>query len=158
MHVVLGHPTDALVVVLAGVLVVTGIGRGLSARVVRSGRAVSVAALTAAAMLAVMPWAIIGPLAHATLLAPFGVRVAWCGACAASLGVVLGMLFPSGLAFVGRQEATPVALAIDGATSLVGGGLTLVVSVSLRIPATFMASPAPYTIATACVPARRARE
>jgi hypothetical protein len=154
MHVVLGHPTYALVVVLAGLLVATGIGSGVSARVVRTKRGVSIAALVAAGMLAVMPWAVIGPLAHATLLAPFGVHVAWCGACAASLGVVLGMLFPSGLSFVGRQQATPVALAIGGATSVVGGVLAMVISVAFGIPATFMASAALYALAAACGPLR----
>jgi hypothetical protein len=105
-------------------------------------------------LLAVMPWAIIGPLAHATLLAPFGVRVVWCGACAAALGVVLGMLFPSGLAFSGREEATPVALAIGGATSVLGGVLAVVISVAFGIPATFLASAVLYAIASACGPMR----
>ena len=154
MHVVLGHPTYALIVVLAGLLVATGVGSGVSARIVRTRRHVSVAALVAAGLLAVMPWAIIGPLAHATLLAPFAVRVVWCGACAASLGVVLGVLFPSGLAFAGRQEATPVALAIGGATSVVGGVLAMVISVAFGIPATFMVSAALYAVASACGPMR----
>jgi hypothetical protein len=154
MHVVLGHPTYALVVVLAGLLVATGVGSGISARFVRTRRDVSVAALVAAGLLAIMPWAIIGPLARATLLAPFGVRVAWCGACAGALGLVLGTLFPSGLAFAGREEATPVALAIGGATSVVGGVLAMVISVAFGIPATFMVSAALYTIAAASGPAR----
>ncbi len=152
MHVVHGHPTYALVVVLAGLLVATGVGSALSATVVRSRRAVSVAALVAASMLAIMPWAIIGPLAHATLLSPFAVRVAWCGACAAAIGVVLGMLFPSALMFTTRERATPVALAIGGATSVVGSVLAVVLSVAFGIPATFMASAALYAIAAACGP------
>jgi hypothetical protein len=152
MHVVLGHPTYALVVVLAGLLVATGAGSALSATVIRSRRAVSVAAIAAAAMLAVMPWAVIGPLAQATLLSPFAVRVAWCGACAAALGLVLGMLFPSALAYTTRERATPVALAIGGATSVVGGVLAVVLSVAFGIPATFMASAALYAIAAACGP------
>ena len=157
MHVVLGHPTYALVVVLAGLLVATGIGSALSAKVVKTRRAVSTAALTASAMLALMPWVVIGPLARATLLAPFGVRVAWCGACAAALGVVLGMLFPSGLAYSERQSAAPVALAIGGATSVVGGVLAIVISVAFGIPATFLASAALYALASYCGPARWAK-
>jgi hypothetical protein len=154
MHVVLGHPTYALVVVLAGLLVATGIGSGLSARVVKTRRAVTTAALVAAVLLATMPTAIIGPLAHATLLAPFAVRVAWCGACAASLGVVLGMLFPGALAFTRRERATPVALAIGGATSVVGGVLAIVISVAGGIPATFMVAGGLYALAAACGPMR----
>jgi hypothetical protein len=154
MHVVLGHPTYALVVVLAGLLVATGLGSALSVRVVRTRRAVSVAASTAAILLATIPWVVVRPLAHATLLASASVRVAWCGACAAAVGVVLGLLFPSGLAFTNRERATPVALALGGATAVVGGALAVVISVSLGIPATFAAAGALYAIAAICGPAR----
>jgi SAM-dependent methyltransferase len=154
MHVVLGHPTYALVVVLAGLLVATGVGSALSSRVLRSRSAVTTAALVAASMLATIPWALIRPLAHATLEAPFGARVAWCGACAAGLGVVLGMLFPGALAYTHRERATPVALALGGATSVVGGALAVVISVTLGIPSTFAAAAALYLVAAMSGPAR----
>jgi hypothetical protein len=154
MHVVLGHPTYALVVVLAGLLVATGLGSALSSRVVRSRDAVTRAATAAAVMLATLPWAIVGPLARATSGSPFGVRVAWCGACAAAVGLVLGTLFPSGLAFTDRERAAPVALALGGATSVVGGALAVVISVSLGIPSTFAAAAAFYGVAAACGPSR----
>jgi hypothetical protein len=154
MHVVLGHPTYALVVVLAGLLVATGIGSALSARALRSPRSVSSAALAAAAMLVTIPWGVIRPLAHATVEAPFAVRIAWCGACAGALGIVLGMLFPGALAHTDRERAAPVALALGGATSVVGGALAIVVSVTLGIPSTFAAAAACYLVAAACGPAR----
>jgi hypothetical protein len=154
MHVVLGHPTYSLVVVLAGLLVATGLGSALSGSVLRSRQAVGTTALVAAAMLATIPWAVIRPLAHATLEAPFGVRVAWSGACAAALGVVLGMLFPGALAHTQRERATPVALALGGATSVVGGALAVVISVTLGIPNTFLVAAAFYVVAALCGPAR----
>jgi hypothetical protein len=154
LHVVLGHPTYALIVVLAGLLVATGIGSALSARVVRSRRAVSVAALVAAALLALTPWLVIRPLAHATMESPFGVRVAWSGGCSAAIGIVLGMMFPSGLAYTDRERAAPVALALGGASSVVAGSLAVVVSVGLGIPATFAAAGLFYAIAAVCGPAR----
>jgi hypothetical protein len=153
LHVVLGHPTYALIVVLAGLLVATGVGSALSPRVVRSRRAVTTAALVAAGMLAAVSF-VVGRVAHATLEAPFALRVAWCGGCAASLGVVLGMLFPSGLAFTARERAAPVALALNGATSVVGGALAVALSVSLGIPATFVTAAAFYALAAACGPTR----
>jgi hypothetical protein len=154
LHVVLGHPTYALIVVLAGLLVATGIGSALSARVVRSRRAVSVAALVAAVVLVGMPWLVIRPLAHATMESPFAVRVAWCGACSAAIGLVLGMMFPSGLAYTDRERAAPVALALGGASSVVAGSLAVVVSVGLGIPAAFAAAGLFYAIAALCGPAR----
>jgi hypothetical protein len=154
LHVVLGHPTYALIVVLAGLLVATGIGSALSARVVRSRRAVSVAGLVAAATLVAMPWLVIRPLAHATMEAPFGVRVAWCGGCAAVIGLVLGVMFPSGIAYTDRERAAPVALALGGASSVVAGSLAVVVSVGFGIPAAFAAAGFFYVVAAACGPAR----
>jgi hypothetical protein len=154
MHVVLGHPTYALIVVLAGLLVATGVGSALSSRLVRSRPAVTRAALTAAIVLVAIPWVVVRPLAHATLQSPFGVRVTWCGACAAGVGVILGMLFPSGLSFTHRERATPVALALGGATSVIGGALAVVISVSLGIPSTFAAAGTLYAVAAACGPSR----
>jgi hypothetical protein len=153
-HVVLGHPTYALVVVLAGLLVATGFGSALSARVLRSRQAVGVAALVAAVMLATIPWGVIRPLARATLEAPFGARIVWCGACAAALGLVLGMLFPGALCYTHRERATPVALALGGATSVIGGALAIVLSVTLGIPSTFAAGAVLYGVAALCGPAR----
>ncbi len=153
LHVVLGHPTYALIVVLAGLLVATGIGSALSPRIVRSRRAVTMTAIVAAAMLALVSM-VVGRLAHATLESSFAVRVAWCGGCAGALGVVLGMLFPSGLAFTVRARAAPVALALNGATSVIGGALAVALSVSLGIPATFLTAAAFYALAAACGPSR----
>ena len=71
-------------------------------------------------MLAALPWVVIGPFARATLSAPFAVRAAWTGGTAALVGVVLGTLFPSGIRYVDRARGAPVALALNGATSVLG--------------------------------------
>jgi uncharacterized membrane protein YjgN (DUF898 family) len=118
---------------------------------------VSVAALVAAAALVLTPWLVIRPLAHATMESPFGVRIAWCGGCSAAIGVVLGMMFPSGLAYTDRERAAPVALALGGASSVVAGSLAVAISVALGIPAAFAAAGLFYAIAAACGPARWTR-
>ncbi len=137
MHVVLGHPTYALVVVLAGLLVFTGVGSALSARVLRTRRAVSFAAVGAAVLLAALPFVVIGPLARATLAAPLEIRIAWTGGAAGIVGMLLGMLFPSGARFLARDRGIPVALALNGATSVLGSVLAIVVSVALGISTSF---------------------
>jgi hypothetical protein len=152
LHVVLGHPTYALVVVLAGLLVATGIGSALSESIVRTPRAASVVALFAAALLASLPWLVIDPFARATIASSFGVRVAWTGATAAGLGLVLGTLFPSGLRFAGRDRATAVALAINGAAGVVGSVVAIIVSVAEGIPASFVLAGIIYAVAAACGP------
>jgi hypothetical protein len=152
LHVVLGHPTYALVVVLAGLLVATGIGSALSEKIVQRPVAVSVLALVAAALLASLPWLVIHPFARATIASSFAVRVAWTGATAGGVGLVLGMLFPSGLRFAGRERATAVALAINGAASVLGSVVAIIVSVAGGIPASFVLAGGLYAVAAACGP------
>src|SRR5581483_6825808 len=56
LHVVLGHPTSALVVVLAGLLVATGVGSLLSDRFVTTERAVVRTAQIGGLLLLILPW------------------------------------------------------------------------------------------------------
>ncbi|MBI5513914.1 MAG: hypothetical protein HY909_09110 [Deltaproteobacteria bacterium] len=152
MHVVLGHPTLALVVVLAGLLVATGLGSALSPRVVRSRRGASLVAAGAGVLLIALPWVVISPLARATMDARFEVRCAWTGGAAALVGLLLGMLFPSGLRYLARAEGAPVALALNGATSVLGSVLAVTVSVWAGIPATFAVAGAIYLLAALAGP------
>jgi hypothetical protein len=147
MHVVLGHPTWALVFVLAGLLVATGLGSALSPRVLPSRRAVSLAALGAAALLAALPYAVIRPLARATGDGSFALRTIWVTGCAALVGMVLGTMFPSGVRYVDRERGAPVALAVNGATSVLGSVAAVVLSVSVGIPATFLLAAGIYLLA-----------
>jgi hypothetical protein len=144
MHVVLGHPTYALVVVLAGLLFATGLGSALSPRLLRSERSVSVAAVVAAVVLSALPYAVIRPLAHATLESGLLVRAAWAAGCSGGVGLVLGMFFPAGMRFVSRERGAPLALAINGFTSVLGTTLALILSVWVSIPTTFAAAGALY--------------
>jgi hypothetical protein len=154
MHVVLGHPTYALVVVLAALLVATGAGSAISSRVLRERAHVGNAALAAAMLLAAIPFAVVRPLARASTDTGFAARVAWCGATAALVGLLLGMLFPAALRYCDRERGAPVALAVNGATGVVGGVLAVMTSVWLGIPATFVLAGALYAIAGLCGPAR----
>jgi hypothetical protein len=147
MHVVLGHPTYALVVVLAGLLVATGAGSALSPRVMRTRKHVSMGALVAAAVLIALPFVVIRPLAHATIDSSYAVRAAWSGACAAVVGVILGMMFPSGVRFVDRSRGASVALAVNGATSVLGSVAAITISVGVGIPATFVLAGLVYVLA-----------
>jgi hypothetical protein len=152
MHVVLGHPTYALILVLAGLLVATGVGSALSTRALRSRRAVSAGALVAAVVLASLPFAVIRPLARATIDSGFAVRALWATACAALVGIPLGMLFPSGVRYVDRERGAPVALAVNGATSVLGSVAAITVSVGLGIPATFVLAGLVYVLAALAGP------
>jgi hypothetical protein len=57
------------------------------------------------------------------------------------------MLFPSGVRFVHRDRGVPVALALNGVTSVLGSVLAIVISVALGIAASFAAAAVFYLIA-----------
>lgn len=152
MHVVLGHPTYALVAVLAALLLATGIGSALSPRVLRTRRSVAVAAAIAALLVTLLPYVLIRPLAARTLESALVTRVAWSAACSMLVGVNLGMLFPAGLRFVSRAQGTPLALAINGFTSILGSTVAIVVSVWADIPTTFVVAGAVYAVAAVSAP------
>jgi hypothetical protein len=154
MHVALGHPTYALVIVLAGLLVSTGVGSALSARVARTREAVSVVAAAAGVVLVLLPRVAIGPLARLTEASSLGTRAAWAGALSGVVGLGLGMLFPSGVRFIARDRGVPLALALNGTASVLGGVFAVVVSVALGISATFALAGALYLLAAWAGPRR----
>jgi hypothetical protein len=147
MHVVLGTPTHALIVVLAGLLVSTGIGSALSPRCAATRAQVVKVALLAAVLLALLPFVLIGPLSHLTLAAPFAVRVIWTGGVAGISGLVLGMLFPAGLSFVHREYGTPLALALNGATAVVASVMVTALSVWAGTSVSFLFAGGMYLLA-----------
>ena len=154
MHVVLGHPSYALIVVLGGLLFATGLGSALSPRVLRSRRAVGVAALLSALLLALLPHVVIGPLARATVESSLACRAAWVGGCSGLVGLALGMLFPAGMRYVGRDAGAPTALAINGVASVLGSAAAIFVSVWVGISATMMLAGFVYLVAGVVGPAR----
>jgi hypothetical protein len=153
LHIVLGHPTYALVVVLASLLVCTGVGSALSSRFITTRRAATLSAVVAACLLLVVPW-LIEPLAHSTASSPLFVRVAWTFGLTGLIGLVLGTLFPSGIRFVERDRGLPLALGINGATSVVGSILSVLISVIFGIAASFIMAAAIYLVAAAFGPYR----
>jgi hypothetical protein len=84
-----------------------------------------------------LPLVVIGPLARRTMQASLFVRALWTGGTASLVGLALGMLFPAGLRYVERDQGVPIALAVNGVTSVLGGAAAIIVSVAFGIPASF---------------------
>ncbi|MBL8684204.1 MAG: hypothetical protein JNK05_33830 [Myxococcales bacterium] len=157
MHVVLGHPTWALVTVLAGLLVAMGVGSALSPRVLRTRKSVSILCVGIAAALVVTAYGVIPFVAKHALVAPLAMRATMAACVSVALGLLLGMCFPAGLAYIERGKGAPAALAINGVTGVLGSVVALVVSVALGIPASFVLAAAIYLIAAAVGPYRWAQ-
>jgi spermidine synthase len=154
MHVVLGHPTWALIVVLAGLLVAMGAGSALSPRWIKTARAVSVLCVAVAVMLVVAAFVVIPVVARSAMFATLWTRAAMAATVSILLGIPLGMCFPAGLRFVERGRGAPAALAINGVTGVLGSVVALVVSVAKGIPTSFALAAAVYLVAALLGPSR----
>ncbi len=143
----LGQPAYAVTVVLAALLLSSGMGSYLSARLpprVRIealiGLLVGVTALTALLL----------PRAFAALLGlPWGWRVVATGLLPAPLGLLMGMPFPLGLRALARRapERIPWAWAANGALSVVAAVLAALLSLSFGFTVVLVVGAAGYTVA-----------
>ncbi|MCC6744813.1 MAG: hypothetical protein IT175_13225 [Acidobacteria bacterium] len=116
--IVLGHPTLALSVVLFAMLLGTGIGAGLSNRIVGENR-IGGAACVVLGTLAVL-WAVFPTLGHLEALGSAAATIAIAGSLVAVAGGVLGLAFPLGVRLVAPtgEWAVQKMWAINGAASI----------------------------------------
>lgn len=154
MHVVLGHPTWALVTVLAALLVAMGAGSLASSKFLTSRMAVTRLCAAIAVLLIVLPWAILRPMARAVMESALYVRATGAASVSMLVGFFLGMCFPAGLRFVDRTSGAPAALAINGVTGVLGSVSALIISVAWGIPTTLVLAGICYGIAALCGPHR----
>jgi spermidine synthase len=155
LSVFLGHPTLALVVLLGGLIVFTGVGSLLSGRVPLAHRLGCLYPLAPAALV-VAAALTIGPLLRAFEASSTPLRVV------VSLGLILppalamGLCFPLGLraveslellhAAAERPKLGPWLWAINGAFGVVASGLSLATSIVWGISATLLIGAACYLL------------
>jgi hypothetical protein len=111
----LGRPTTALAVVLAAILVSSGMGSLFSDRMSWMGIAL---ALTVVA--ALQPW-LVGVVIEMSLGGPLWIRAAAAALSVAPIGFLMGIMFPNGLAHLegSRPRLVPWAWGINGAASVI---------------------------------------
>jgi hypothetical protein len=148
----LGHPTIAVAVVLTALLLASGAGSLLSARVQTGGlgRAISMAAAGTATFAIVAPLAVeqarpsLGDL-------PFAGRLAVVVVAIAPLGLVMGVLFPSGLRLTNVEATLPWA--VNGVASVVGAVLAMTVALQLGYPIVSLTGAVLYAVLALAGPA-----
>ncbi len=147
----LANPIYAVAVVLAGLLLVSGLGSGWAARLL--GQGCSTRRLACWAALAVAGTAIVYAFGLRAAIMPLlpwplGVRVAVAFAVMLPFAA-MGMLFPLGLRHFGgaHAELLPWAWAINGCASVVATSLATLMALAAGLVAVLMAAAACYLIA-----------
>jgi hypothetical protein len=141
----LGHPNYALSVVLAALLLATGIGSWCSAYVMaRLGEPRWVGYLLALVVL--LEYGLAFPHLPALIVLPFALRVALVFALVMPVGICLGVYFPTGLERVKsvRPELAPWGWGLNGMFSVVAPILSVGVSTTWGINALLLSSVVTY--------------
>ena len=151
----LGHPVYSLTVTLFSLLLGTGLGSFLT-RVVddQQIRRVTMSALIAIVLLAVMsrfgvPW-----LVDTAIPWPLAVRIAVAVAILVPAGILLGMALPGGMRMLAarRPEIVPWGWGMNGAFSVVGATLAVFIAMNWGFSTTFMAAATVYALAAVVFP------
>lgn len=129
--VYLGHPTYAVVVILASMILFAGVGSYLSDRVnvVAGSRAVRRFPLVAAAVLAA-GYFLLQTMVEGTIQLGLPARCALVVVVVGSTAFLMGFFFPIGMRLVQniQREATPWMWGVNGACGVFGAVLAVVVS------------------------------
>lgn len=150
LSVFLGHPTLALAVVLAGIILFTGLGSLASGRIpIESNRRWALFPLAPAALLVILV-PVMGWLMHAAEGATTPARIALSALLIAPPALGLGLAFPLGLRLVQRISASlgPWLWGINGACGVVASGLALACSMVWGISTTLLVGASCYALLT----------
>jgi len=149
----LGYPVYALAVVLFALLLFSGMGSLLSARLAptaeRGLTAVLIAIMAIAAAYAVM----LPPLIGAALPLPIALRIVMTVLLLAPIGLVLGMAYPLGIIILrGINEAlVPWAWGLNGALSVVASVLAIFIGSRIGFSSALLTGVLAYGIGLLCL-------
>ncbi len=147
----LANPVFAVAVVLAGLLLVSGLGSAWAARRVAQGRSMrrlaSLAALAVAAIAVIYAFGLY-PALMPLIGWPVSARVAVAFVAMLPLAT-MGMLFPLGLRHLGRTRAEllPWAWAINGCASVVATSLATLLALGAGLAVVLLAAASCYAVA-----------
>ncbi len=143
----LGHPVHATSVVLFALLLSSGIGSWLSARIslARWRRHLVASAIILIGVTWWIAWGLDLRLAAWAAL-PLVVRISIAVATIAPAGLILGTLFPLGMRAADGQGRVAFLWGWNGATSVLGSVLAVIVAMQWGFRATFVAAAAIYLV------------
>ena len=155
LSVYLGHPVYSLVVVLAGLILFAGLG-SLAADRFRLDTSVRsrMPALLASLVLLVYSFAVL-PTVHHYVAAVLWLRVALSLALVGPCGFLMGFCFPVGLrclTTLGQEKNLPWMWALNGAASVLGTFIAMVISMEASITACVITAAGCYLLAGIALP------
>jgi hypothetical protein len=155
----LGHPVYALAVVLSSLLISSGIGAGLTPRLdtrLGADRARRLSALALIAILAVYGLAL-GSIFDALIHLALPLRIPIAALLVSLPGLAMGTFVPAGVRVAGSFGAGLVAWGwgINGATSVVGSVLAIMLSMNVGFTLALFAGVAIYALAYVALPRAR---
>jgi SAM-dependent methyltransferase len=141
---VLGRPTTALAVVLASVLVASGLGSLMSDRLPWLGTAIVLSVVAV-----VQPWLVAGVI-ELSLGTPFWLRAALVAGSVLPVGFLMGTMFPKGIDYLETTspQLIPWAWGINGAASVVAAIAAALAALSWGFTAVMLVGAACYGGAT----------
>ena len=155
LSLLLGRPIYSLAVVLAGLILATGLGSFFSGKMVHVvGIAGRVPAAVACLLVAGYS-SIALPAIHLYAPLPLWQRVGVCLALVAPCGVAMGFCFPVGLrrmSTLGRQADLPWMWALNGAASVLGSFLAVILSMETSLAVTGAVAACCYALAALTLP------
>jgi hypothetical protein len=155
LSIFLGHPIYSLVVVLAGLILFSGIGSLASDRLqLNASGSVRVPALLAAMAVAIYSLAVI-PVIHTFVAGLFWERALVCLLLVAPCGFFMGFCFPLGLRWtraLNQTENLPWMWALNGAASTLGSFISILVSMNTSVRACVLTGACLYVVAGLVVP------
>ncbi len=153
-----GNPGLAIAIVLGALILFTGVGSLASDRVFGAGLSHGAVA-AAAALYAVAVGLFIGPAISAMLTWPLAAKIIGLVALIAPGGLIVGQLFPQGLALAQQDDTAlvPWAWAINGALSTVTAGAAPLIAQAWGFSVLFFGSAGLYAIILLLPPYRRPR-
>lgn len=159
LSIFLGHPIYSLVVVLASLILFSGIGSLTSDRLnLNLHNLVRAPALMAASIVVLYSVAVI-PVIHRFVAGLLWERVLISLALIAPCGFFMGFCFPIGLRWMGalkQQENLPWMWALNGAASTLGSFVAILVSMSTSIRTCVLVGACFYLVAGLAIPAATA--
>lgn len=143
---VLGHPSYSLACVIGSLVLATGIGSALSEYLPVQRPGLFLVFPVVILLVQLVAWALLPGAALWAVTEPISTRVAVTLAFTVPCGLVMGLGFPLGMLQITRygDAVAPWMWGINGAASVVGTILAILISMSLGISATFLAGMACY--------------